>query len=344
MNEIPRITVRSIGLSSPESQEEIERHTLYVFAQRSASFKTSLLSAELSHEVSTQLKTIEEAAKEELTRKMRSLGVHNVSERLPEIQYVAPVSKDDYQKTGYYHTAYHLPVIVVGGTSSDIVDLGSFIMHELSHTSTSSEIKLLFQNGKIVNSGGVTGMEVGGGNFSTLASGIENGLAVADQVDFFRDYLSIHFPKDYNKRLEWYEKRKRRPDYQKIDKSIFGPIYKEATLPFLYPANVRLPLNIQFSHPALDINSLKNYLMVNRLCEVIGNYLIAHNSLILPKNEAAKIGRNFLDEYRYKRSNDAHSVIVRIFRGRDAKILFSAGDRMENIDHAMKVISSKEKR
>lgn len=334
------LDIKFIGI--PQSQharlDRLARQSIPIASQQELA---SISLADLSPTEAKQLHDSEVAARDMLLFKMQNLGVAHSEQRLPQVRYAMDKSVDGKSRAGGYTPTKHNAIVFVDRNQGDVFDYALSTVHELSHASTSREIRLYSD---FTKQDATMGMGIIGGNHQKLASGIENGLAIMDAINFLHSYAKEHFSEAYRQHEKWYESKDVASILGKIDTSIWPPITKEKAIPFI--SGYRIP-PIRFAPitPVLNVGLLKNYLFVERLCKVIGKRIASAGEQPLSDEEYIRQGRQYLDINRYNRTNDAHRLIVEIFGGKDAGSIFKISDRNQNqnaIDEAMKIVAQKD--
>lgn len=310
----------------------------------SAQEKLAKLSpAKLSHEQRAQFSEIDTAADQFIFLKMTRLGI-------PEDKF--PV----FQPANYIHRPKHAEGDT-GGTFSRVsrivsvyeknpmmsfFDILSITAHEKSHASVGQEVRFYFPNDESISSFATSqGAELVG-NHQTLGEAIEEGLTIADEVDFFNLVLKDKYPVEYDKRIKWVQDYKIKRVIDSLDPKVWGNITPELIAPFIIEAGPRMFGRPILPTPVLStLGSLKEYLFSRKLCELIGkDELGIEDESKTETEEVIQAGRDILDKDRYLRTHDAHRRIVKILGGEKAKALFQFKAHDPNIDQAMGLLVS----
>ncbi|OGG32234.1 hypothetical protein A3I51_00205 [Candidatus Gottesmanbacteria bacterium RIFCSPLOWO2_02_FULL_38_8] len=349
MIDVEGVRIKSTGIDLRNDQQQLIAQTfLDTMKQKDAEILAKLTPAELSPEESKRLQTVEAAAKEFLTAKIRKLGIPAENIHLPSVKYIDPSGEDKKNKVmrfGYHGGLSIVCVILDHATRGDLFNAFLVTTHELSHASTAKEARIIWKDkqGKpvIEKESIARGLGITGGQGEGIGIGLENGLAICDEVDFCNGYLRDKFPADYQKRLKWIERIKKRFDFIQLNKSEFGPIPEEILVPFIFSQSPKVGFLSRLEVPILKDDLLKNYMLIRRIAVDIGRTLVSDQNTGLSEAELFNLGRTYLDRHRYARTNEAHRKIVEIYGGKKARAIFQVDDGGENIDQAMKMISTK---
>ncbi|OGK19896.1 hypothetical protein A3C23_04310 [Candidatus Roizmanbacteria bacterium RIFCSPHIGHO2_02_FULL_37_13b] len=349
MNEIGEgnIKVRSLGLT-PDDQARVSTIFYRNLPASRQRIIDELPKPELSDIQRAELLTIEVAARGFLVDKMRRLDIDKPESRLPNIIYSAPSGEEDQSHAGYIRQLVGLPVVMVHPDRITSFDLGLTIMHELSHASTTTETRMDFRkaDGDIakVKSNVPMGFAIAGGSEKSIGRGIENGLAIMDEVDFFNGFLKDHYPKDYQRRVDGIGPKFIRDRTEKISHKRFGsPLTVEEYASFITLTDQRIPIIGKWiAVPGQNETLLKQYILTRELCRAVGRKIVSGDEEALPENQLVQKGRDHLDVERYKRENNAHRTIIDIYGGKDAKVIFKVDDHGVGIDEALRIVVGKE--
>ncbi len=303
--------------------------------------KAHLLPAALTPEQHSLVNGVEVATQEYFAVKMHRLGIpENLISPLPNVQYA--ISQPDGKSRGDYNSAHDMPVVYVDGFiangSRNFFDVLSTIVHELGHASVNQELRFYFSEDPEGFEGIIPAIGLEAiGNRKLKATGIEEGMVLFDEVDFFNTYLKKMFPKEYAKRYKW-SKGSFVVDH--VARLLNLPIEYTSLTPFLRESGHAFPIIGDFFQKTL-INSLtmfKEYMFTKKLCEIVGRNSVGQGEKI-DAEEAIQYGHDILDRDRYIRSHQAHRAIVHALGGKNAKAIFQlkAHDK-EHIDEAMKIL------
>ncbi|OGG18826.1 hypothetical protein A3D78_02315 [Candidatus Gottesmanbacteria bacterium RIFCSPHIGHO2_02_FULL_39_14] len=346
MIDLEGVRIKSTGIDLRVNQRKLVAQTfLDTMKQTDTELLEKLTPAKLSPEETNKLQTVETAVKEFLTAKMVQLGIPIEDIHLPFVKYIDPRKedkKDKVRRFGYHGGLSIVCVIIDHATRGDLFNAFLATAHELSHASTAKEARLFWkdkQGKSVIEKESIArGLGITGGQGEGLGIGLENGLAICDQIDFCNGYLRNIFPADYKKRLKWIKRIKKRRDFIQLNSSEFGPIPEEVLVPFIFSQSPKVGFLSKLEVPILKDDLLKNYMFIRKIAIDIGRTIVSDQSARLSDKELFNLGRNYLDRHRYSRTNEAHGKIVELYGGKKARIIFKLGDSGENIEEAMHTI------
>ncbi len=340
MHERSGSTLKVFG--APEKRDRITAVWKSGVADERRSQLAEIRPIRLSVEQRRQADQVEAATREYLLGKMRRLGLAEDSLlALPKVHY----ERRKKGKKGEGGTFSPSTNIAIAFRHNDFFDTLKVVPHELSHASVSSEVHFYFpeeepQELTIVRASGMEFIE----NRRRQGVGIEEGMTLLDEVDFYTTYMPDNFPTQYQRRREFAASDAIKKQYEQIDQSLYGPLDPEIVAPVisLYRPLPRLlkRFDVPQSATIATVTMLKEYLFIRKLCEIVGrNVSEGKDFPTVDAEEAIRIGRDILDRDRYKRTGSARKDIVVALGEENAKKIFQLRDHDEDgIDDAMRVL------
>lgn len=355
MSELGNIDIKVFGL--PDERHEFVRNTYRSTALELREKQLAeLRQARLTEEQSVQAKQVEQATRQYFLAKMRRLGLPEESLlNLPEVHYTVRQGKQEKEMAGQYRSITNIVEVFAKDNmmTTDFFDKLSNIAHELSHALVSREVEYYFPE---VTSSKLVSAYAGGLEFiddhMTRGSGIEEGMVIFDQADFFHAHLKDMFPKDYQRRksitnpddsgrMRLIGSERLRKEYRReIDQSLYGSFNPDHVHPFVIFSAPNLPMFRKWQSPMISSPLvLKEYLFARKLCELVGrNASDPTDPMAIDVGEAVRIGREILDKDRYLRTGEAHRRIIETLGQEDANKIFQLGAYDDNIDDGMRIL------
>jgi hypothetical protein len=306
--------------------------------------------ARLSPDKLDQARAVESACKEYFAAKMLRLGLPAESMlELPGVYYTHPKYKKDKDTGGNFVAFTNVTQVFV--SPQDFFGTLNRIPHEQSHAGVSREVDYPFPDNedlsKAVIVGGLGFIE----DHKEKGEGMEEGMVLWDQVNFFHTYMSKMYPAAYSRARNLLIPSRRMigqspyaviKDYQSnVDPSLYGRIHEniEHIIPFLsFPRLAeRIPILKAIGEPELQTpGMIKEYLFGRKLGELVGRNASGTYDASMDTDTAIKAGRDILDRDRYLRTGDARQQVIRVLGDDKAQKVFSlhAHDKA-NIDGAM---------
>lgn len=341
---------------APDSDHEDIRRSFRLNAEKSREWQIAELRyARLSPEQLNKAKAVERACKEYFAAKMVRLGlpVESMLE-LPDVYYTHPKYRQDIGTGGNFTSFTNVTQVFV--SPQDFMLTLKDIPHEQSHAGVSREVDYPFPDDENLASAVI----VGGLGFiedhEEKGIGMEEGMVLWDQVDFFHTYMSKMYPEAYSraKSLLTPSRRMIGPspgsvirDYQKnVDPALYGRLHEniDHLIPFIsFPTLAqRIPLLKAIGSPDPELQTpgmVKEYLFARKLAELVGRNASGTFDASMDPETAINAGRAILDRDRYLRTGDARQQVIRVLGDDNAQKIFSLHAHDDaNIDGAMRIL------
>ncbi|MFA6518305.1 MAG: hypothetical protein WCV93_01485 [Candidatus Shapirobacteria bacterium] len=304
--------------------------------------------AKLSEGTMRVLRGMEASAREFLIEKIQRLGIEGYEPDLLPVQYVRHASSDlgflGMSSEGGYVDVYNRLVVGVDhGPLSTIATLG----HELSHAAARTRLVLYMTKGvdgkvELKSGAHVKGLNLPSGQrCSEICILPEELVATMDEVDFMGERVARELPQLYVK------------ERAKIDDEVNGFLVRDAIEEMrrggweippdldLVPFVQELGVSESGDECLLLLDGviIRRYLLGLRISELIGRFQKGEG---FTKEDYYRVGRCVLDRDRYVQGNDVHRMLVKIFGGKESKVLFTAGDGLADLEKVHELVSKKE--
>lgn len=230
----------------------------------------------------------------------------------------------------------------------DPFDDMSSIIHELSHASAKRVGSFFFSretandHSPVVSqrkwTSGVCFLD---DQLQIMGEGIEEGLTFFDQVEFYRSYLQNQFSDKYNQRIAWAANPYLlKNQFARLNTSLYSNIEPEDIAPFIHAIGPKLKALHAIQFPELDTTHLREYLIIRRLCEIIGKNQTGFADKT--KEEQIIKGRSILDTGRYMRDFDIKLVLSPFLNPQqiDSLLRLKPHAKAGEIDAVMRMLSS----
>lgn len=349
MTEIPQLEIINRGLPEDACEQATGIFKKGLEATRDRVLKDGH-EARLAEQDKVTLERAERIIKEYFVCKLQNLGVDpnpRISS-LPPVQYVT--ASEQGLRLGGLHIPFNIIRVVCDERKGDLLDAGKMVAHEISHALANRRMYVYWgetSEGKlqIERERAVVGIETPGSRKTRKAAGIENGLAIWDQVDCYKEIGTQLL----NEALEQHRLGTGRYSIDKeieaLSRTNFGPIDSGNIEPFIDNETITIRIPIvgltlyKLKVSTLNIGLLKNFRFIEELSKIVGHH---RSTDINDRHEYPQEGRSFLDLHRFTTPEPALRVIVEIFGSREAKIIFNATDQAdESLDTAMNVVKKK---
>jgi hypothetical protein len=301
----------------------------------------NLLLVELTPEERELLQLSESMTREFFQKKLRQLGLESSGVEQLVVHYITPVNDE---LGGSTKPIQDLITVTIDRKHLDLFNTACIAAHEIGYKLSRQELQFYWQNPETPSSMVVLLGFQKSGLVNKLGKGIDNGLAMLDEVDVGVEVLKKIFPFESAFRKAVVERGLLKEQIAEVEKSIFGNVDLASLDPFITLSTRK---NVE-NNPSigLDVNSLKNYLFTQELCRTLGHFLAKERNLVgATDQEKILLGRDILDKDRFfntldktTQQHDGLKTMIRIFGGRRTRTLLELDDEFNGLDEAMQTV------
>jgi hypothetical protein len=342
-------------------QKEIDKENSAFLAASIVKYalrRSQINEAQLSEAEKVKIEQTKQASHKYFSNKFDRLRITKPSlHPIPEVIIAeSGIFKDhNARRKGYYDAISNFIVTSTTPDRYDLLDTATTLAHEASHATTQHQARFTWQrqnDEKYLQKRFVQRVGLGReANFydnrkkekrsHSFMRGLENGLAIMDQVDIYYQYLKDIFPKEAKRKTKW---KKDSLFNAKIllplEYSEYGQIPTNKIEPFIELQPVKLPLLKKdiFQTPEFGVQQFKFFLLTREICRTIGYSITAYNHERVDDEQMIQKGRDLLDTDRYTNTTNGLKTLVSVFGKETAWKIFHLSDDFQNTDEAMTAV------